>query len=449
MNIIIIGNSAAGTAAIEAIRMHDRQSTILQLSDEEPFLYSRCLLSYYIADTISNPSLLYRQNDFHHKMDVTLHAGKGFHVSDIHPNEQTVTCANGDTFSYDRLLIATGSSAKIPSLIPKDVEGIHVLRNLADAEQIRKKIQNVNHAVVLGGGLIGMKAADALSKRGLKTTVMVGSDRVLSQMIDPAAARIIFKQAQDKDIDILLYTDISEILSQDGKLTGIKTNRGKVIDCELLIIAKGVAPNTDIIESSGIIKNRGIKTNAFMQTNDPNIFAAGDVAEAWDMVLDDVAVNALWTCAVQQGRIAGLNMIGKQIPYNGAVGMNALNICDISLISFGITTPDDESAYRVHVYNQADRNIYKKIIVGSDNRIKGIILLGKITNAGVLLSLIQRKTDVSPFEDELLNDRFNYGKLLKYGGEEFKKLYDARGAFFEKTAPLAPPKKLLLTDEEK
>ncbi len=417
MRIVIIGNSAAGTAAVEAIRQHDRKSSIVQLSDEAFPLYSRCLLSYYLAGTIPQERLLYRGRDFHETNDVKLHAGIGFRAVNLDTGRQQVECDNGTTVDYDRLLICTGSSAKLPSNLPRGIEGIHVLRNIADAEQIREQSRNAGSAVVLGAGLIGIKAATALNASGIKTTVVAHSNRILSQMIDSEAARIITRQLREKNIEVLLGRDVSEVQSIDNKLTGVKTDDGFPMECRLLIAAKGVEPNTALIESTGIEKRWGIKTDQHMRTNVENIFAAGDVAEAFDIVLDDHTVNALWTCAVEQGRIAGLNLVGKTTPYNGALGMNSLNVCDVPLISFGITAPKDESKFMIRVLSQPEKNKYKKIIVGSDGRIKGIILVGKIENAGVLLSLIQRKIDVSAFADELLSDRFNFGKLLKYRGE--------------------------------
>jgi NAD(P)H-nitrite reductase large subunit len=418
MRIVIIGNSAAGTAAIEAIRQHDRRSSIVQLSDEAFPLYSRCLLSYYVAGTISREKLLYRGKDFHENSGVKLHAGIGFRAASLDTRRQQVECDNGTTVDYDRLLICTGSSAKLPPNLPGGIAGIHVLRNIADAEKIREQARNAGSAVVLGAGLIGIKAATALNAGGVKTTVIARSNRILSQMIDAEAARIIARQLHENKIDLLLGTDVSEVQSMDNRLTGIKTENGHRLECRLLIAAKGVSPNTELINSTAIEKRQGIKTDPHMRTSRENIFAAGDVAEAFDIALDEYTVNALWTCAVEQGRIAGLNIVGKTTPYNGALGMNSLNVCDVPLISFGITAPEDESKYRIRVLSQPERNKYKKIVVSSDGHIKGIILVGKIENAGVLLSLIQRKIDVSPFEHELLSDRFNFGKLLSYCGEE-------------------------------
>jgi NAD(P)H-nitrite reductase large subunit len=423
MRIVIIGNSAAGTAAIEAIRQHDRESSIVQLSDETFPLYSRCLLAYYIAGAIPQALLLYREKNFHETRNVTLQSGPGFRAVKLDTGKQKVECENGTAIDYDRLLICTGSSAKLPPSVPGETEGIHVLRNFADAEKIREQLPGVRNAVVLGAGLIGIKAATALNASGIQTTIIARSNRVLSQMVDLGAAHIVTRQLEEKRIEVLLGTDVSEVLRIGNKLVGVKTVEGPTLECQLLVAAKGVSPNTVLTDSTAIEKRSGIVTDSSMRTNLENVFAAGDVAEAFDIVLDDHTVNALWTCAVEQGRVAGLNIAGRITPYNGAIGMNSLNVCNISLISFGITAPDDPSRFRIMVSHHPEKNTYRKIVIGSDSRIKGIILVGKIENAGVLLSLIQRRIDVSLFEEELLADRFNFGTLLKYRGEEEMKAY--------------------------
>jgi NAD(P)H-nitrite reductase large subunit len=424
MRIVVVGNSAAGTSAIEAIRQQDRRSSIVQLSDEAFPLYSRCLLSYYLAGAIPEEMLHYREKDFHQSRNVKLHAGTGFRAVRLDTERQQVECDNGATFDYDRLLVCTGSSAKLPPQLPGGIEGIHVLRNFADAERIREQARKARSAVVLGAGLIGIKAATALMAIGVKTTVVARSDRVLSQMIDSGASRIITRQLDEKKVAVLLGTDVSEVQSVGNRLVGVKTDQGLAIECQLLIAAKGVSPNTAWLDSTSIEKRWGIITDPHMRTNRENIFAAGDVAEAFDIALGDHTINALWTCAVEQGRVAGLNLVGKTTPYNGAVSMNSLNVCDVPLISFGIIAPEDESEFRILALSRPEKNIYKKIVLGRDRHIKGIILVGKIDNAGVLLSLIQRRIDVSPFEEELLSDRFNFGTLLKYRGEaEMKAFY--------------------------
>jgi len=420
MNIVIIGNSAASTAAIEAIRKQDNRSTITQLSNEIHPLYSRCLTSYFIAGKIDKDKLLYRASDFHKKMKVELYSG--IVAEEVDTKRQQLKCRGGKQFEYDKLLIATGSSPKMPLNIPSGTDGIFELRTLDNAIAIKNKIPQAKNVVVLGGGLIGMRAADALSKCGLKVTVIVQSKHVLSQMIDYGAAQIIQKRILENNIEILTQTDISEVICKKNNLVAVKTNAGKLLECEILVVAKGVSANMQLIENSNIEKRRGIVTNQYMQTNIANVFAAGDVAETYDIASAEYVTNALWTCAVQQGSIAGQNIADQQQKYNGSIGQNSLNFFDVSLISMGITSPKDDSKYKIMSDSRPSRNIYKKLVI-QNNLLKGIILLGKIDSAGILLDLIQRRTDISGFEDELLNDNFNFGKIIKYLGREAVERY--------------------------
>jgi NAD(P)H-nitrite reductase large subunit len=356
-------------------------------------------------------------------MKVELHSGTV--AEEVDTKRQQIRCRGGKQFEYDKLLIATGSSAKMPSNIPSGIDGIFELRTLNDAIAIKNKIAQTRSAVILGGGLIGMRAADALSKCGLHVTVIVQSKHVLSQMIDFGAAQIIQKKILGNNIDIVTQTDISEVISKKNKLVAVKTNSGKLLECEILIVAKGVSANMQLIENSDIEKRRGIVTNQYMQTNNANVFAAGDVAETYDITSGEYATNALWTCAIQQGYIAGLNIADRQKIYSGSMGQNSLNFFDVSLISMGITSPKDDSKYKILFDSRPSRNVYKKLVI-QNNHIKGVILLGKIDSAGILLDLIQRKTDISGFENELLNDNFNFGKIIKYIGKEAVERYSGQ-----------------------
>ena len=423
MSIIIVGNSAASTGAIEAIRKYDRSCSIIQFSDETYPLYSRCLTSYHISGKVDDKKILYRNASFHKEMQVDLHTGT--RIIGVDPVNQQLTCENLKTYHYEKLLIATGSSPKIPDNIKKDIKGIFVLRTIENAVAIKNYIKYAKNATVLGGGLIGMKIAEALSICGLKVTVIIRSNRVLSQMVDLQAAQIIQKRLEESNIEVLTETDISDVISKDKKITAVKTDSGKNIKCELLVVAKGVNANTELIDNADIKKHRGIITDKNMRTNDENVFAAGDVAETYDIVTEEHSINALWTCAVQQGYLAGCNIVGEPKVYNGSLGMNSLSFFNTSLISYGINTPKNESDFKILIDNREKQNIYKKILI-RNNCIKGIILVGKIRNAGILLSLLQSQADVSSFENELLSDYFNYGTMLKYVGKtELERYYNA------------------------
>ena len=422
MRIVIIGNSAAGTGALEAFRKIDQESSVTIISDESVSLYSRCLLSYYLAEDISQSGLKFRAPNFHKRLRAEVILGRK--VESVHPDRQLAICDDRSKLSYDRLLIATGGSAKLPSNIPADVGGIFVLRSLADAKAIKKRVRPGGKAVVLGGGLVGMKAAFALRKREMEVTVVVRSPFVLSQMIDAGAAQIVMERLKKYGIETLTGAEISDVESIRGRISAVRIENasspeqktsGQLHACDLLVVAKGVTPNMQLVSDTSVRCSQGIVTNSKLQTSVENIYAAGDVAETYDIAAEQHSVNALWTCAMQQGKIAGANMAGKVKDYDGSVGLNSINFPGVDLISFGIVRPSANQGYDVLTDERFGAHLYKKVVI-KDNKIKGLVLVNKIDNAGVLLSLLGGKVDVSRFKGELLSDSFNYARLVGLQG---------------------------------
>lgn len=418
---VIVGNSAAGIGALESIRTHDRQSSVTVISDEDYPTYSRCLLSYFLAGKIAERGLRFRPDDFYKKMGAEIILGQ--RVESVEPEKQRIVCQDNTKIDYDQLLIATGGTPKVPANISTETDGIFVLRTVADAMGIQNRIKPRGNAVVLGGGLVGMKVAFALNHRGMHVTVVVRSPHVLSQMIDSQAALIVMSRLREYGIDVLTGSDVTEVQDLNGEVTGVHIDQGsepsdpQEAPCDVLVVAKGVAPNMGLAEETPVERNLAIVTNASMQTTCENIYAAGDVAETFDIATEQSAVNALWTCAMQQGKFAGLNMAGENRQYDGSVGMNSINFPGVDLISFGVIRPQDEEEYEVLADSRPEMGVYKKLVL-KDDRIKGLILVNRIDHAGILLSLLGRKANVADLKGELLSDRFNYARVLASGGHE-------------------------------
>ena len=429
MRYLVIGNSAAGIGAVESIRRCDPQGSITMVSDESYPIYSRCLLSYFLADNIDEAGLLFRPRDFHQENRVKVILGN--RVESVDPANHRVACDDGAVLDYDKLLIATGSSPKFPANISNDIDGVFTLRTITDAKAIQNRIGEDRNAVVLGGGLVGLKAALALKKRGLQVSVVVRSSHVLSQMIDFDAAQIVMNRLRDNGIEVLTGTDITSIETKERKLVAVTLDRETdsksaaevtALPCDILIVAKGTEANMELISDTNIKRNWGITTDAKMQTSIENIYAAGDVAETFDISTEQRSVNALWTCAVQQGKIAGFNMAGRERKYDGSLSMNSINFPGADLISFGLVRPKEDAGYEELVDSRPQSGIYKKLVL-KDNRIKGLILVNGIDSAGILLSLLGRKTNVADYKDELLSDRFNYAQIVgQEGNDEFLKI---------------------------
>lgn len=268
-------------------------------------------------------------------------------------------------------------------------------------------------AAILGGGLVGLKAAYGLKKRGIAVNVIVKSKQILSQMLDFEAALMVQKRLEENGIEIVLNEGVAEVIG-NGDIKAIKLDSGKALECSLIVVGKGVEPNIDLVEGTEVKFNTGIIANNLMQTTIPDIFTAGDVCESFDLASGKASVNALWPVAVEQGRVAGLNLSGGNINYDGSLGMNSIEFFGLPVISLGIyKNKQDGSGYEELRLSDTKRGIYKKIIL-RDKIIAGAVLVGEIKNAGIFLRLIREKIDISPFKDKLLQEDFAYPDIIDF-----------------------------------
>lgn len=406
---IIIGNSAAGIAAVEAIRRKDRECKITVISDEDYPSYCRCLISYYLAGEVGEEKILYRPENFYKELNIELLLNKK--VSRVDPKKNRITCEDKVQLSYDSLLIATGSGPKFPDTPGIKKEGVFGFRTVKDIKEIAGLLPVTKSACVLGGGLIGLKAAYALKKKNIDTKIIIRSKQVLSQMLDAEAAELVRKKLEDNGIEIIFGQDVSEVIGE-GEIVAVKLDSGKAIGCSLIIVGKGVEPNTGLVKDTAIKVNHGIIANNLLQTNIPNIYTAGDVCESFDLTTSRHAVNALWPVAVEQGKIAGANMAGENLNYDGSLGMNSLDFFGLPVVSLGIYKVREAGSGLLEekVYD-AKAGIYKKLIL-RDNLIVGAVLVGDIRNSGIFLKLIRERINVSTLKDRLLQENFGYPDIM-------------------------------------
>ncbi len=413
-HIIIIGNSAAGIAAAEAIRNKDKVSSLTIISDEDYTAYCRCVLSYYLSKEAGEEKLIYRPKEFYAENNINLILSK--RVSRVESKKSTIVMEDNQKIEYDSLLIATGASPKFPKIQGVHKRGIFGLRTIKDAKEILGMLAVTKTVCVLGGGLIGLKAAHALKKRGVDVKVIVKSRQILSQILDKTSADIIQKHMESHGMEILTGLDAAELLG-NGDLKAVKLDSAKVIGCEVAIIGKGVSSNIGIVKNTDIKVNEGILVDKFLKTTVENVWAAGDCVEAYDFVLEKPQVNALWPNAVEQGCLTGRNILGENLVYCGSIGMNSVEFFDLPVISMGITKEEEG----MEAISRLDQNnkLYKKIVL-KDNCLKGVILLGRIENSGLYLELIRKKVNVLPFKEDLLSDSFNYAKIIDLLGTKDK-----------------------------
>ena len=407
---IIIGNSAAGISAVEAIRRRDKDSKIIIFSDEDYSAYCRCLISYYLAGDIKEDKIFYRPGSFYKENNIELFLNK--RVSRIDPKKSRIICEDKTQFNYDALLVATGASARIPQELKGNKKrGVFSFRTMKDTKEIMGLLPVTSAASVLGGGLVGLKAAYGLKKRNVAVKVVVKSRQILSQMLDFTAAGLVQKRLEDNGVEIILGEDVAEIIGE-GEIKAIKLGSGKVFESSLIVIGKGVKPNIELIKDTETKFNEGIIADNSMRTNTENIYAAGDCAESFDIALGVNSINALWPVAVEQGRIAGANMAGDSLNYEGSVGMNSIEFFGLPAISLGVfkTKENETGIEEIKDYDEK-MPLYKKIIL-KGNVIVGATFVGNIKNTGVFLRLIREKIDISDFKDKLLQENFGYPVIM-------------------------------------
>ncbi len=399
MKYIIIGNSAAGVFAAEAIAKNDPSGEVVMISKEKHLPYSRCLTTYLIAGDIGRDKMFLRPEG--HFKRISVRTMNNTEVTAVKPEKKAVVLGNNTELGYDRLLIASGASPEKPDVPGAEAEGVFTLRTLDDAEKIIKHAGPGKRAVILGGGLVSLKTAYALIKRGLKVCVLVTSPQILSQMLDATAAGLLQKRLGQHGVEFGLNKGADKIVTGgNGLVEAVVSNSGETIPCDLVVVGKGVRPNTGFLAGSGIELNWGTVVNDYLQTNFEDIYAAGDVAEASDLLLKSKRVNATWPNATEQGRVAGINMSGGRRKYIGSMAMNSAEFFGLPAISVGLTRVTGAD-YEIHEVYKPERDFYKKLVF-RDNCLVGFTVVGDISNAGVLTGLIKYGKDIAGEKDGLV-----------------------------------------------
>jgi len=423
MRYVIIGGSAAAISTIEAIRTVDQTSPIELFSDEATPLFSRVLLPYYVAEELSKPLLNFRSADFFEQNKITAHIG--VRVEEISVDSKTVRTEAGDQFPFDKLLLSTGGKAIVPPIPGVDKEGISTLKTMVDAERVYHL--KGPKAVVIGAGSVGVETSISLKRRGMEVTLLEQLGHVLPTVFDEEAASIIKKRIENLGIKTITGEKALQFTG-NGDVKSVVTD-SREIKCDMVVLAVGVKPAIELAQKAGIEIGwlGGIKVNNEMMTNLPDIYAAGDVTETYDISRDSNWINAIWPCAVEQGRIAGLNIAGRKTLYEGSFRRNSIgNFIGVPAISMGVTHADActscEGGEEFQEIRRRTKDTYKKLIL-KNGRLVGAILVGQTQKAGLFSILLKRKIDVADTISILMSRSLNFMDLLpliRRNADQFK-----------------------------
>lgn len=402
MTYLIIGNCIAAIGAVEGIRRIDREGPITVLSKEPYPAYGRPLIAEYLKGKRSRDDLNLRPPDFYDRNDVTIHLVTT--ATQVSEGKKTVKVDDGKTHLYDRLLLSTGGIPIRPQITGDQGPGIFNFQTIDDADRIVEASRRTREWVVIGGGLIGLKAAESLYDRGMKVTIIELADRILSMAFDDMASRIISRRLDEIGINIVTENTVDEILRDSrNRIKGVRLRDGKIIPCGAVVMAIGVAPDKKLAEGTSIKTGRGVLVDEYMETSVSGIFAAGDVAEAKDWHFASWRVVPIWPNAYRQGQVAGKNMAGQRVPFSGSIPMNSVSFYGIPTVSMGVTIPPDEKGYDVMMEKAEGKGLYRKLVL-KDRCLVGAVFVGKIERAGLLTGLIRDKVPVEGFKDRLLKE---------------------------------------------
>ena len=410
---VIVGASAAGIGAVEAIRSVDPTGTLTVITDETCAHYSRPMISDFVSGKADLKKVDCRTEDFWKENNVEALTGKK--VTSINSSEKTVLLESGEKIPYEKLLSATGGKPFVPKMEGSDKEGVFTFTTLKDAQLLAAKIDEINakSAVVIGAGLIGISVTEALMKRGLNVTMVELQDKILSLLLDPNGSEIVEAVVRKAGVNIITGQSVVKIIGKredDRTVGGVILTKGDQLACDLVVVAIGVVPRIELLSGSAVKINRGIVVDDMMQTNVPDIYASGDVAEAYDFVLNQNRLLPLWPLAVLEGQVAGCNMAGKKATYSGGTNMSSLKYFGIPIVSVGLANPKADPTLEVIVKHDPEHNLYKKVVL-RNNVIVGITLVNYIERAGILFYLLKNMVNVKKFKQVLLEDDFSWASF--------------------------------------
>ncbi len=432
LDYIIIGNSAAGLAAAESIRELDKTGKIMVLTEEGYRNYSKPLITYLLEGMVSLDKIYFKNEKFYRDNDLDVRLNT--RVTSVDTGKKLLITDKGGRYKFKKLLIASGGRPIIPEIKAscphtgsgcqdkkggflasvnkenyRDIEGIFTLATLEDVLKIKDFIEKnkIKKASILGGGLIGLKSAEAFLSMGMSIDIIELADRILAATFDRQASSIIEKKITDRGSSIYKNNTIEEIYITDGKVSGYRLKDGKEMECRLLIIAIGVIPDTGFIKDNKLKTRRGIVVDNYMRTSAVDIYAAGDVVEAQDILLKESRNIAIWPLAVRQGSVAGINMAGGNEKYSGGFFMNSVEILQVPTISMGLTGVTEEKEKGIEILKDfnPESERYKKVVI-RDNRIIGLIMVGNIERAGIYAGLIKNGVDIGSVKDNISREDF-------------------------------------------
>jgi nitrite reductase (NADH) large subunit len=389
--LVVVGNGMAGVACVEQIlkRGHDFEISIF--GDETHANYNRILLSSVLAGEKTADDIVLNDVDWYRKNGIR--ARLGVRVERIDRERRITLTGDGAEEPFDKLILATGSSAFIPPIQGVDKDNVHVFRTLDDARALIAKGRKGVRAVVIGGGLLGLEAARGLQLRGCEVTVVHLMETLMERQLDPMGGAYLRRKIENLGIRVMLPAETRAVIG-NGHVDGLRFASGEEIEADLVVIAAGIKPNAELARAAGLEVRRGIVVDDYLQTSDPDIFAVGECTEHRGQTFGLVAP------LMEQGKVLAAAITGhRDLAFTGAAPAAKLKIMGVEIFSAG--SIDEPAGVETVSYQDPSLGIYKKIFL-QDNRLRGVILVGDASDERRYTNWLRDETDLTPHRKHLL-----------------------------------------------
>jgi len=416
---VIIGSGVAGIGAIDGIRSVDELGEIVLICEEKEGYYSRPGLAYYLTGELPEGQLFpFKQRNYKQEKIDRIHTrAVGLSLS-----ERQVELGNGQRIPYDSLLIATGSQAISLKIPGNNAKGVLKLDNIEDARRIARFAREAHRAAVVGGGITALEIVEGLLTQKVKVDYFLRGGRYWSNVLDEPESRRIEHRLKEEGVQIHFNTEVEEVLEKNGRMVGLRTKDGRQIPGEMLVAAVGVQPRKELVEYFGLKMDRGILVNGNLQTSQPGVFAAGDVAQVFDPLTGGYVLDTLWGPAREQGTIAGKNMaarlMGKPLTnYAKRVAFNVTRLAGLTTTIIGmvgngedrdlvgIARGDSEVWRRLPdaIACQAGFEVNGVRLLIGEKTILGAVVMGDQSLSRPIQHLVSEQVDISSICTDLLH----------------------------------------------
>ena len=407
-NIVIIGNGIAGITTARHIRKQDFEAKITVISAETDYFFSRTALMYIYMGHMRYKDTKPYEDYFWKKNRINLVRG---YVNSIDFDSQKLSLES-KKISYDKLVIATGSTPNKFGWKGQDLPGVQGLYSVQDLEALEESTANkqVKHAVVVGGGLIGVEFAEMLLSRGIKVTFLVREDRFWGGVLPKEEGGMIADHMiKNHHVDLRLEEELDEVIEgENGRACAIITKKGERIECELVGLTAGVHPNVDFLKETKLEIGRGIKVNKFLETNIPNVYAAGDCAEVQETVPGRRPIEAVWYVGRMMGETLGRTLTGNKMAYEPGVWFNSAKFFDVEYQTYGNVLADQQDDESTFYWKHPTKHISFRAIYDSKTKaLKGINNFGIRLRHKICDKWINDKTHIEQVMVKLKNANFD------------------------------------------